>query len=248
MQQCLSWRHRFWNLWISQKHNNLDINQGLLYGKNTFIAKLTFNLACTKSMYVINHGLAPFFKSMLNDSLQKPNIHVFGFDESLNEVTQTCEMDRYIRYWNDNSNTVNVRYYGSSFLGHATHQGLLHHFNSLIKNLNLTHLNQISMDGPSINMKFFDEFSQHCKEHSFHSLISIGSCGLHIVHGSLSWGETKSRWSLKNFLKGVYYILHNSPACREDYESVAGSNSYLLSFWSTRWSCVFFHEVLMTCI
>ena len=51
-----------------------------------------FNLARTKSMYVINHGLAPFFKSMLNDSLQKFNIHVFSFDESLNEVTQTCEM------------------------------------------------------------------------------------------------------------------------------------------------------------
>ena len=50
MQQCLWWRHRFWNLWISQKQKNLHIlrmkhyfffkwkdslitNQGLLYGK-----------------------------------------------------------------------------------------------------------------------------------------------------------------------------------------------------------------------
>ena len=57
-----------------------------------------FNLACTKSMYVINHGHSPFFKSMLNDSLQKSNIHVFCFDESLSEVTQTCAMDMYIRY------------------------------------------------------------------------------------------------------------------------------------------------------
>ena len=68
---------------------------------------------------------------MLSDSLQKSNIHVFCFDESLNEVTQTCEMDMYITYWNGNSNAVNVRYYGSSFLGHTTHQDLLHHFNSL---------------------------------------------------------------------------------------------------------------------
>ena len=29
------------------------------------------NLARTKSMYVINHGLAPFIKSMLNDSLHR---------------------------------------------------------------------------------------------------------------------------------------------------------------------------------
>ena len=94
-------------------------------------------------------------------SLQKPNIHVFCFDESLNEVTQTCEMDMYMRYWNDSSNTVNVCYYGSSFLGHASHQDLFRHFNSLTKDLNLIHLYQISMDGPNVNTKFFEEFSQH---------------------------------------------------------------------------------------
>ena len=105
-----------------------------------------FNLARTKSMYVINHGLAAFFKSVLNAASKSLNIHVFCFDESLNEVTQTCEMDIYIRYWNDNSNTVNVRYYGSSFLGHETHQDLLHHFNILTKGLDPTHLYQISME------------------------------------------------------------------------------------------------------
>ena len=49
----------------------------------------------------------------------------------------------YIRYWNDNSNTVNVGYYGSSFLGHATHQYRLHHFYSLTKDLDPTHFYQI---------------------------------------------------------------------------------------------------------
>ena len=130
-------------------------------------------------------------------SLQKFNINVFCFDESLNDVTQTCEMDMYIRYWNDNTNTVNVRYYGSRFLGHATHQDVLHHFNGLTNDLDPTHLYQISMDGPNVNIKFFEEFLQHQKKCSFHSLIDIGSCGLHIVHGSFSQGETKSGWSLK---------------------------------------------------
>ena len=89
-----------------------------------------FNLARTKSIYVINHGLAWFLKSMLNDSLEKSNILVFCFDESLNDVTQTCEMDMHIRNWNGNSNAVNVLYYGSKFLRYTTHQDLLHHFNS----------------------------------------------------------------------------------------------------------------------
>ena len=120
-----------------------------------------FYVACTKSMYVINHGLAPFFKSMLNGSLQKSTIHVFCLDESLNQVTETCEMDMYVRYWNDNRNTVNVCYYGSSFLGHTTHQDVLHHFKSLTKDLNPTHLYQISMDGWNINMRFLEEFLHH---------------------------------------------------------------------------------------
>ena len=84
---------------------------------------------------------------MLNDNFQKSNIHVFCIDESLNEVTPTYEMDMYIRYWNDNSNTVNVRYCGLSFLGHGIHQDSLHHFNSLTKDLDPTHFYQISMDG-----------------------------------------------------------------------------------------------------
>ena len=71
------------------------------------------------------------------------------------------------------------------------------------------------MDGHHVNMKFFEKFLQHHNDRSFHSLTNIGSCGLHIVHGSFSREETKSGWSLEKFLKGVYYVLHNSPARRE---------------------------------
>ena len=59
---------------------------------------------------LINHGLAPYFKSLLLDSLKKSDIYVYSFDESLNYVTQTCEMDLYIRYWDIIDNQVSVRY------------------------------------------------------------------------------------------------------------------------------------------
>ena len=36
-----------------------------------------FSMGCTISMYVINHGLAPFFKTKLTDDLEKSDIHVF---------------------------------------------------------------------------------------------------------------------------------------------------------------------------
>ena len=197
------------------------------------IAK-SFSLARTKSMYTVVYGLAPHFKSVLLSDLERSDIHVFSFDESLNEVTQTCEMDLYARFWEPSSNRVETRYFGSSFLGHSTHQDLYTHFVDLTKDLNSTKLYQISMDGPNVNVKFYKEYVSHLNEECHHQLLDIGSCSLHIIHGSLCTGEKKSEWELKKTLKGAYRILHDTPARREDYESVTGSKIYPFSFCSTR--------------
>ena len=185
-------------------------------------------------MYVINHGLAPYFKSLLKTSIDRSDIFSFSFDENLNEATQTSEMDLYVRFWNVNENIVNVCYYGSSFLGYGTHQNLLSHFNDITKDLDHNHLYQISMDGPNVNIKFHQEFSAHFKESNFHSLIDIGSCSLHIIHRSFTTGAEKSGWKLQKVLKGAYHILHNTPAQREDYGSLTGSKTYPLAFCSTQ--------------
>ena len=94
-----------------------------------------FPLNRKKSMYVTNHGLAPYFQTLLTDTLGKSEIHIYSFDESLNDSTQTSEMDLYVRYWDDLDKLVKVRYYGSSFLGHCKANDLLEHFNELIKKL-----------------------------------------------------------------------------------------------------------------
>ena len=114
-------------------------------------------------MYVINHGRAPYFQS----SIDRSDICSFSFDESLNGATQTSEMDLYVRFWNVSENKVNIRYYRSSFLGHGTHQNLLSHFNYTTKDLDHSHLHQISMDSPNANIKFHQEFSAHFKELNF---------------------------------------------------------------------------------
>ena len=94
-----------------------------------------FSMGRTKSMYMINHGLAPFFKSLLLSELNKSDIFIFFFDESLKQVTQTCEMDVYVRFWNVTELKVNVRFIGSTFFGHGTHQNLLKHFHEVTKEL-----------------------------------------------------------------------------------------------------------------
>ena len=140
-------------------------------------------------------------------------------------------MDLYVRFWDVSENKVNVRYYGSSFLGHGTHQNLLSHFNDITKDLDHSHLYQISMDGPNVNIKFNQEFPANLKESNFHSLIDIGSCSLQTIHRSFTTGAEKSGWKLQKVLKGAHHILHNTHAQREDYESVTGSNTYPLTFY-----------------
>ena len=193
-----------------------------------------FSLNRTKSVFVINHGLAPYFQTLLIDALGKSEIHVHSFDKSLNDSTQTSEMDLYVRYWDDLDKLIKVRYYGSSFLGHCKANYLVEHFNELTKKLKSENLYQISMDGANVNKKFYEDFSRKFGDENYHRLIDIGSCSLHIVHGALRAGVEQSQWELKKFLKGAFTVFHNSPARREDYESVTGSSSYPLSFCATR--------------
>ena len=86
-------------------------------------------------MYVVNHGLAPYFKSVLKTNRHKAEFLVYSFDESLNGVTQTAEMDFHVHYSDPVENRVKVRYYNSTFLGHRTHTDLLNHFRSVTNDL-----------------------------------------------------------------------------------------------------------------
>ena len=183
-------------------------------------------------MYDINHDIAPYFKSLLLSSINTSYIHVYSFNESLNEVTQTCEMDLYVRCGDVACSQVKMRYFGSSFMGH------LHWYTTIFWRNNQrfepAHLYQISMDGPNVNLKFYQKFVQKRKDENYHSLIDIGSCGLHVIHGSLGTGVDDSQWALKKVMKGAYQLFHDIPALRDDYESITRSSTYPFSYCSNR--------------
>ena len=155
-----------------------------------------FSMGRTKSMCLINHGLAPFFKSLLLSELNRSYIFVFLFDESLNQVTQTCEIDVYVRFWNITELKVDVRFIGSTFFGPGTHQNLLKYFHKVTKDH--SKLYQISMDGLSVNLKFYNKIVQDRQGNMVHSSIDISSCSLIIVHGSFKTGQN---WCRKNWLE-----------------------------------------------
>ena len=60
------------------------------------IAK-SFELGATKLKHVINFGIAPYFRDILYNHLQKSDCFVVSFAESLNDYTQICQMDFLIR-------------------------------------------------------------------------------------------------------------------------------------------------------
>ena len=60
--------------------NNDDIKAtfAAMFPDSNIAKMMTLNR--TKSMYAINHGLAPFFKSALMSDLQKSDIDTYSFD------------------------------------------------------------------------------------------------------------------------------------------------------------------------
>ena len=112
----------------------------------------------------------PIFKHQWTNDLEKSKIHVFSFDKSFYDVTQTFEMDLYVRYWDVNASEVKSRYYDSSFLGYATHKDLLGYFGEITKDLSQYKLCHIPMNDPDFNVKFLKEFSKLRAGDSVHSL------------------------------------------------------------------------------
>ena len=87
----------------------------------------SFQLGSDKIRYITNYGIAPYFKCLLIDSLKKIDYFVVSFDESLNDVLRSCEIDLLLRCFDSEGFAVKIRYYDSRFFGHATHQDLVKH-------------------------------------------------------------------------------------------------------------------------
>ena len=87
--------------------------------------------------------------------------------------------------------------FDSNVLGHASAQDLLKEFQEALKDLRESSMLQVSMDGPSVNWALYDELRKHGEREELPSLIKIGSCGLHIVHGALETCVTAIEWDLK---------------------------------------------------
>ena len=127
-------------------------------------------------------------------------------------------------------------YLTSTFLGHTQAEDLKKMFEEGIKDLEPRRMIQISMDGPSVNWKLYEQITEERNEmEDYLSLIDIGSCSLHVVHGALRTGVQKTKWSIDGILRALYNLFNDSPAKREDYKTITGSDIFPLQFCGHRW-------------
>ena len=118
------------------------------------------------------------------------------FDESLNPVTQTCEMDIVICFFNESKNLVESQYWNSKYLGHGTAADLERVWKvyggvGSIKNVS-------NINGWSIcQLEIFSSVTKKREEDELPALINIGSCGLHVIHGAFKTGVEATNWNIK---------------------------------------------------
>ena len=147
-------------------------------------------------------------------------------------------MDLLVRYWGVNRNSVRCRYWESVFLGHISAVDLLDSYNTGLSGFDFSKQAQISMDGPNVNWKFLSLVEKERDEAELSKLLNIGSCNLHIVHNAFQIGTEATEWKLKAIMKASFQILEDSPARREDFVSITGSNIFPLPFCATRYFVV----------
>ena len=123
------------------------------------------------------------------------------------------------------------------FVAHATAEDMVHHFNTGVINseLSIKNMAQISMDGPNVNWKFYDEMKMNLSEEFHTTPINIGSCGIHTVHNSFKAGVVATEWGTSSLLSSLYYHFKDSPVRRVDYVKVTKNSQLPLKFVSHRW-------------
>ena len=100
-------------------------------------------------------------------------------------------------------------------------------FENFLTGLNPSKMIQVSMDRPSVNLKFLESLCNLRESERLPGLIDIDLCQLHAMHGAFQTGAVKSKWNIHKTLKAVWQILHDSAARSCDYISVTGSTSFL---------------------
>lgn len=120
-----------------------------------------------------------------------------------------------IRLSNKNLNQRITRYFDSKFIVHHTARNPVVSLNCSVKNLNLKRLTQVAMNGAGRNWVLYNLCNERKKEENSR-LINIGSCALHIIHGTFKNRVQATKWNISKLPKTCLAFFHDFHARRSD--------------------------------
>lgn len=102
---------------------------------------------------------------------------------------------------------------------------------------NLRKILQVSMGGPAVNFCIMDQFRTELRDEypTKSTILELGSCGPHNVHGAFKAWIKKLNWEIDAFLRSLHFLFHKAPARRGYYTQIALSDVLPLDFCSIRW-------------
>ena len=66
-------------------------------------------------------------------------------------------------------------------------------------------------------------------------MLFLGSCGLHVINGSLTTGHKAANWKVEVQLKSIFKLFKDSPGRQADYIDFTGCSQFPKEFCSVRW-------------
>ena len=74
-------------------------------------------------------------------------------------------------------------------MGHSTAEDIMNNFLEVSSEMKLCNLVQVSMDDPKINWSSLEQLSSDLHDEYGTTMLFLGSCGLHVINGSLTTGH-----------------------------------------------------------
>ena len=219
-----------WCLKLIESHGSyrscLDLNRlfSKMFPDSEIASKI--KLSKTKSSYIIPHGIAPYFFSMLVKDINTSPYYSLSYDESLNTLLQKEQMDVQIRYWSEEKVCSETRYFTSKFFYRPNADTIMNQILDASSPLDNSRLSMLGQDGPSTNLLVLEKMHRHREENELPVLARVGSCGLHVTHGAFETGFKKTSWKIDGILKAMYRLLQDSPARRDVYLKETGLTNF----------------------
>ena len=99
------------------------------------------------------------FLCVSKDEIEQSDHHCILFGESMSKITRKEKMDIFVRFWSKSTNDVDIMDFKSLFLGHTIVNDLLDTFKTSQANIDTDKIFQVTVDGPSVNWKFYELLS-----------------------------------------------------------------------------------------